>query len=259
MQKNKLENIQKSDIRQTENNKRVWENVQKQLNLSGKEPPVPCYEHTTVVTKGPLMNSAWDQLLGYNDQLPFITCNGGQFQVFAGCVPIAMAQVMRYHQHPAGYNWGGMPLTGNGNAAIALFIEDIHDAIDNVYSGQPLYSCTATGVYDSKNMGTVLKNEFSYSSAFKAGYNYATVKSNINYNRPVILDGSGSSGGHMWVADGFRETTYHFDDCTGVTTLTFHMNWGWHGTNNGWFAFDNFNPGNFNFNNSRDMHYNIIP
>ncbi len=37
------------------------------------------------------------------------------------------------------------------------------------------------------------------------------------------------------------------------------MNWGWAGANNGWYAFDNFNPGNNNFNNNKKMTYNIIP
>lgn len=40
----------------------------------------------------------------------YISYNGSNFQVYAGCVPIAMAQVMKYYQHPTNYNWSAMPL-----------------------------------------------------------------------------------------------------------------------------------------------------
>ena len=166
---------------------------------------------------------------------------------------------MRYYQFPTTYNWANMP-PGFGNNTTALFIEDIHDGINNVYSAEPQYSCTATGVSASANMGTVLKTEFGYSSATFTGYNYATVKSNISYNRPVILAGDNGTAGHMWVCDGSRTTTYYFANCTAIEYLYFHMNWGWlSGSNNGWYAFGNFNPAGTNYNSNKKMVYNIIP
>lgn len=91
-----------------------------------------------------------------------------------------------------------------------------------------------------------------------------TVRTNLDYNRPVILAGSGGAGGHMWVCDGYMQTSYYYDDCTGVTLIPlFHMNWGW-GKNNfvnydGYYQYNNFNPGNMDFNNNKRMIYNIIP
>ncbi len=41
--------------------------------------------------------------------------------------------------------------------------------------------------------------------------------------------------------------------------LLFHMNWGWGGTYNGWYNYNNFNPGDFTFNYQTGMVYNIIP
>ena len=153
-----------------------------------------------------------------------------------------------------------MPLT-YGTTTTANFIADIHDAIGDVYSGQPIYDCDATGVYSDHDMGTVLKTEFNYSYADKADYNRHVVVNNIESNNPVILRGDdGGSTGHMWVCDGYRSTTYHFDDCTGATFLHFYMNWGWYdGQFNGWYSFDNFNPGNSNYNNDNEMIYNITP
>ncbi|MDD3722085.1 MAG: C10 family peptidase [Lutibacter sp.] len=102
-------------------------------------------------------------------------------QVLAGCVPIAMAQVMKYHQYPTNYDWAFMPLT-YGTTATANLIADIHDAIHNVYSDSPIYECDGTGVNSSHDMGNVLKTQFNYSYASKASYNYNTVKSNLDYN-----------------------------------------------------------------------------
>lgn len=264
--KSQITEIQNSNIEQSEKEKVAWEKVQtsgiiKTSKTSAKEPPIECYEHTEINTNGPLMSSNWHQTGGFNDALPFITCNGTNFQVFAGCVPIAMGQVMRYYEYPNNYNWSAMPLTSWGaTTTTANFIADIHDAIGLMYSGQPMYDCDATGVSASANMGNVLKNQFNYSSASWANYNRHVVESNIaNYDRPVILSGDNGTTGHMWVCDGYRRTIYHFDDCTGVHYLKFHMNWGWGGTNDGWYSFDNFNPGNTHYNNNKKMIYNIIP
>ena len=205
------------------------------------------------------MNTSWYQTGGFNNELPYITCNGSRFQVYAGCVPIAMAQVMKYHQYPSNYNWSSMPLT-YATSTTANFIEDIHNAIGNVYSGEPFYNCDGTGVISSANMGSVLIAQFNYTNAITANYNYNTVKSNINYNRPVILSGSNSISGHMWVCDGYRTTSFYSDDCTGVSYLHFHMNWGWYNhVYNGWYSFGSFNPGNTNYNSNKKMIYNIIP
>ena len=73
-------------------------------------------------------------------------------------------------------------------------------------------------------MGKVLKTQFNYHMATMADYNFNTVRSNLNDNKPVILAGKGSTGGHMWVCDGYNSTQYYFDDCTGFSSLYFHMN-----------------------------------
>ncbi|MFD2034012.1 C10 family peptidase [Belliella marina] len=202
------------------------------------------------------ITNAWKylQMGGFNDALPFITCSGTNFQVFAGCVPIAMGQVMRYYQYPYNYDWASIPLTSWGaTTTTANFIADIHDAIGNMYSGQPMYDCNGTGVSASANMGNVFKNKFNYSSASWADFNRNVVRSNIaNYSRPVILSGDNGITGHMWVFNGYRSTTFYFDDCTGVSFLSLHINWGWlNGSNNGWYSFQNFNPGNTHFNNNK--------
>jgi len=257
-----INDIQISNIEQSSKEKIAWKLVRQsiieEVSTLKNEPIEDCYEHTIITTHGPLMSTTWEQLGGFNDELPYIWCNGSSFQVYAGCVPIAMAQVMKYHQHPTSYSWSSMPLT-YASTTTANFIEDIHDAINNSYSGEPSYECDGTGVSSSANMGSVLTSQFNYASATKANYNYVTVKSNIGYNRPVILSGSNISSGHMWVCDGYRKTEFYFDDCSGISYLQFYMNWGWGGSYNGWFAFNNFNPANTNYNSNTKMIHNIIP
>jgi len=260
-----IEEIQLSNIEQSPNDKIAWDLVQQSIinevtSLKTVTPPPGCYEHTVITTKGPLLKTAWDQRSGFNFKLIDMKCNGIDLPVYAGCAPIAMAQVMKYYQKPTNYNWSLMPLT-TATLTTQNFIKDIHVAIRSVNSIYPKYECTGTAV-SSSLVGTVLISKFNYSSAIYADYNTSTIKSNINSNRPVILRGTNSTNSldeHMWVCDGYRTTNYMFNDCTGYTLLHLHMNWGNNGDYNDWYSFDNFNPGNKNYNSNKKMIYNIIP
>jgi len=261
--KKQITDIQNSNIKQSKRDNLAWKQVESTLqNIVGNKPPPEeeCFDWTNTITRGPLLNTTWNQQWGFNDALPYITCEGIDFQVWAGCVPIAMAQVMKYYEYPTNYNWAAMPL-GGGPTTTANFIVDIHEAIDNEYSGHPYYRCDGTFVGGSLDMSDVLKNQFNYSTSTRANYNYNTVKSEISNNRPVILSGDNGTTGHMWVCDGYRQTSYGFADCTGGTYYPFyHMNWGWANTSpNGWYAYNNFDPLNTNYNNNKKMIYNIIP
>ena len=261
--KNQINDIQNSNIKLSEINKKVWENIQLtstpiKQSPTAKPPVDECEERTEVYTVGPLLKTVWNQQGAYNDALPFISCNGSNFQVYAGCVPVAMAQVMKYYNYPINYNWSQMPVN-QGTSTTANLILDIHNAIRSSFAGYPNYSCSSTGVSSSANMGNVLKDAFNYTSADWADYNYQIVKANISAGKPVILSGSTGSSGHMWVCDGYRSTSFFYEDCSGVSYLYLSMNWGWGGTNDGWFAFNNFNSGNGTFNDNRKMIYNIKP
>jgi hypothetical protein len=254
--------IQGSGIKQTEEEKLAWRQVKNTLagqSLSAKVPLENCVERTTIDKKGPYLNSTWWQIGGYNDALEEITCNGNKKPAFAGCVPIAMAQVMRYYQYPINYNWSAMPLD-KASTTTASFILDIHNAIRNVYPNNNVlsYDCSGTGVNRDTDIGQVLKKEFKYSSADYSDYNYQVVKNNLAAGKPVLLEGF--SPGHMWVCDGYQSISYYFDDCTGLSTLYFHMIWGWKdAVGNGYFAYNSFKPLTYNFNSGLKMTYNIKP
>jgi len=224
---------------------------------------------------GPLLSTTWNQGCGFNDLLKSQTEIGCTDlpcgKAFAGCVPIAMAQVMKYYQHPSTFNWSLMP-NGYGSSETSLLIKAIHDVL-------PVsYSCASSGVNTDCNIANQFTSNFNYSTANQDNYNYETVSNNLRANKPVILSGGRDIGwwifhnyddGHMWVCDGFKASTICMFDNFGnvigaVSYLYLSMNWGWsNGVANGWYAFNNFNPTiygtNYTFNYQTKMVYNINP
>jgi len=259
--KEQIKAIQLSNIEQSPKEEIAWDLVQQSLidEISSLkyEPPPDCYEHTEIITVGPIETPPWHQGYAFNSELPDITCNGYSVKPFVGCLPLAMAMVMRTHEYPTNYNWLSMPF-GYATSTTANFIEELWDAIHDENSDYPDYDCDGTAVSTSV-VDDVFEDHFNYTNSSTAVYNYNTVKTNIDYDRPVILVGSGGDDCHAWVCDGFRYYLYYDDDCNMSSSLHFHMNWGWDGYYNAWYVYYNFNPGDYTFNDDKLMIYNIIP
>ncbi|MCP4552643.1 MAG: hypothetical protein GY834_11500, partial [Bacteroidetes bacterium] len=232
--KKQMTDIQDANIEQSEENKFAWKEVQNALVTSSQNLKASGLITTSVA---PLLSTTWDQLGGFNDALTDINCNGSSFQVYAGCVPIAMAQVMKFHEYPTSYNWSSMPAS-IGTTTTANLILDIHAAIGNVYPGNPYFDCYGTWT-NTAEMDVVLENEFGYSSsATSSSYNIQTLEDNLDNGMPVILSGFSRYGGHMWVCDGYKLTQGRRKSFP-----SFHMNWGWGSTYDAYYAYNNFNPG----------------
>lgn len=231
------------------------------------EPPTGCEDFYEEVE--PLLTTTWGQGCGFNDEMPTVTCSSQPCiwnnRAYAGCVPVAIAQVMKYYNHPTSYNWTNMP-NSIGMSTTADFIRDIYDAIPG---SKKSYDCDATGVNKNFNTAGLFTNNFNYSSASQADYNPSTVKQQLRWNRPVILGGGKDVGwwifrfyddGHMWVCDGFQDLFIWNEDCSmGWGYLYFNMNWGWNGYEDGWYANYEFNPDEYSFNYQMKMVYNIAP
>jgi Spi protease inhibitor/Peptidase C10 family len=260
--KEQIKAIQLSNIKQTQKEEIAWDQVQQSLidEISSLkyEPPPDCYEHTEVITVGPITTPLWHQGYSYNAELPEIMCSGYSVHPLVGCLPLAMAMVMRTHEYPTNYSWSSMPF-GYATSTTANFIEDLHDAIHNEDDDYPDYTCEEGTFVSTAVVDDVFEDHFNYTNSSTAVYNYNTVITNIDYDRPVILVGSGGGECHAWVCTGFRYYNYYDDDCGMVSHLHFYMNWGWNGDYNGWFAYDNWNPGDDTFNDDKLMIYNIIP
>lgn len=237
------------------------------------DPDPICQDYSTNTTIGPLIATEWGQGCGYNALCPTNTSGFRCGHFPTGCVATAMAQVMRYWQTPATtYNWASMPNTFADNE-VARLMRDAGSSVNMDYNDN------GSGA-KHEDIPPAMINTFTFSSAQNINYSlgsYSTVQSELNSSRPVILSGYNTRNtswfglvveyqeGHEWVCDGFQDIDVFWcnPDGTqgGAGYLYFHMNWGWDGTSNGWYAFDNWAPSgtNFNFQYYRRAIINIHP
>ena len=250
----------------------TWDDLCNTANSVGSPPDytiVAIKEDVTTQQVGPLLTTQWHQLYPFNYLCP----NGSP----AGCVAIAMAQIMKFHQWPTSFNWSNMPdydyQTTTSSSTPAL-IKNIGDAVKMVYDS------TSSSAYDidAKN---AFQNNYSYNATL-AGYNATQVRNEIlNNKRPVYMSGTDNSvgKGHAWVCDGAKENNgkyYYFVEYQfggdgsysynnlGYTSATypgfagsynslyFYMKWGQlYGDKDGWFIGDNINLGDRNYQSGR--------
>lgn len=204
----------------------------------------------------PMLSTTWDQSSPYNKYCP--TYNG--VRTVTGCVATSMAQVMNYHQWPQSqvqsisYTWNNQPLTSPvstidwsnmRNSYLRSYTTAEANAVARLmqlagYSVGMQYNTAANGGSGarSENIRDALVKKFGYD----VGADYARrdfydteewaelIYDNLANYGPVIYDGTGSEGGHSFVCDGY--------DGRGM----FHMNWGWSGTSDGYFALSALDP-----------------
>ncbi|TDS53983.1 C10 family peptidase [Myroides indicus] len=248
----------------------------------------PCNQiPTNTVFKAPLLTTAWHQRASFNDFMPLAVpqyCSNigtSNNRFYAGCVPIAIAQVMRYHQYPANFDYNAMDDLVGTYASKSL-INDIHhkiyyfyDKFNPFFTIRPLkYRCESTGVSSDFPVHSLLKLNYRYSTANTMSSAFIIeplMLNDILQNRPVILSGGRAKGwwifkqktdGHMWVADGVDKTTFCikiFGKPTAFTVLRYNMNWGWGGLDNAFYSYGNFNPGSASYNYQVELVYNIKP
>ncbi|MBO0321674.1 C10 family peptidase [Muricauda sp. CAU 1633] len=208
---------------------------------------------------GPLINSEWNQWDGFNNLLPGMGCNSNGGRPPSGCVATAIGQVMRYYQFPNSYNWGNMPISNQGSNEASELLRDIGSGLNMNYNCNGSSAQTSDGV-------SLLKNMFGYSSASFGVSDHATIKNEIIAGRPVVLAGyndkdcflwwCGYDSGHAWVCEGYKSHFY----CDISTQFTYYyMNWGWGGTYNGYYGYNSWNPGNYNFKYNKRMIFDISP
>lgn len=224
---------------------------------------VPNYRGETAVA--PLLSTKWDQSPYYNANCPYDSYYGERS--VTGCVATAMAQIMKFWNFPATgsgfhsynhprygtlssnfasstYNWASMPnMVSSTNSAVAQLMYDCGVSVDMNYG---VASAGGSGAYIvSSGSPTVncseyaFKTYFSYKSTLSGrerdSYSESNwinlMKAELDAGRPILYGGVGSGGGHCFVNDGYDNSNY------------FHMNWGWSGSYDGYFAIGALNPG----------------
>ena len=197
----------------------------------------------------PLCQTNWGQSMGYND-----SCPGGSL---TGCAATAMAQIMKVWNFPAKgtgshcynagsygtlcvnpgatqYDWSNMSTSGSD--AVAQLMYHCGVAMEMAYSpsGSMAYMCYGS----SPSVENAFKTYFKYDPGLHCvdqaadGANWIPhLKTELNAGRAVMYQGvDASQGGHGWVCDGFDASN------------NFHMNWGWEGQDDGYFAVTSLTP-----------------
>ena len=127
----------------------------------------------------------------------------------------------------------------DGSGANALLSEEVQYGDSNC-SQQALAKYFA---YERDSMKGI------YEANFSASAWTAIIEHEMNVGRPVMYEGNDASqGGHCWVCDGYDANN------------NLHMNWGWNGFDNGFFAINNLTTsGNFNPVQGDDALIGILP
>lgn len=241
----------KSKSSQSEKVKKQWDEILGRLAPDPETDPIPddpetC--ETSHISAGPLLTTTWNQQGGFNDRAPITGCtNDIDGRALAGCVPVAMGQIMNFYHFPANYNWNNVANTV-GTIETATLLRDIGDAV------QANYGCGNNGDGGTGASPTELVSsftqDFGFSSATSKIFNYRTARSYLNLNRPLVLYAWSDQGGHAWVCDGYVQTV----TCNATYLPYFHMKWGWlNGSGDGYYLNNDWSPGEIDFSNGQSM------
>lgn len=206
----------------------------------------------------PLVTTNWNQAPYYNDLCP---ANAKGQRVVTGCVATAMAQLMKYHNHPqtgqgyftyssknygqltanfgsTTYGWSSMParLTSR-NTAVATLMYHCGVSISMNYGLIDKDGNSSSGAYP-KDAADALKKYFGYNTTTRlvSRKDYtesawiSLLKAELDAKRPMEYHGFGGESGHSFVCDGYNNDNL------------FHFNWGWGGQSDGYFYTNKLDP-----------------
>lgn len=215
----------------------------------------------------PLLVSKWNQDSPYNGWCPVDPAGPGG-RCYAGCVATAMGQLQYYYRFPfqgqgsysyvrpvygtisadfgnTSYNWNGMLsglATTNDPVAELLFHQGVSVDME--------YGPSGSGMTNHKAAFS-LKNYFRYGPETQYYFRDSVTLdwdslliTNLDQRKPMYYAGWAgvqSTSGHAFVCDGYQPGNYY------------HFNWGWGGSQDGYFYTDNLTPGGNNFNFAQEV------
>ncbi len=230
---------------------------------------------------GPLMTSIWNQTDLYNNMAPEDPSSVYSGHCKSGCVANAMSQIMRYWEWPR-HGQGGHGYNANGyygnygwqeanfeNATYCYeLMPDFLDfaspqyeidatALLEYHAGVSVdmgYGANASGAY-SEDVGPAMMEYFRYSPELEHRYksNGSTtqwnrdLRANLDAGMPLYYASQGDAGGHAYVLDGYDDNDM------------FHLNWGWAGFDNGYYAIDGFYLTFYSFPYYHNAIFNLHP
>ncbi|MBN2182572.1 MAG: C10 family peptidase [Sedimentisphaerales bacterium] len=276
-------------------------------SLSLESAPAICDDDISDIRVSPLIKSKWGQTWYYglnyrkiscfnyytpqliDDEVVFIDDQIGNYP--AGCLAVAIAQLMRYHKYPdyaialgefnifvgwqtfkrglilgsgpgGEYNWDDMvyvpvgSTTGQQRRAIGSICHDVGIAINTQYTEE------GSGAYMRDALIATVET-FGYPQAIWAANEGENIDSqylldilnpNLDANSPVILgimESPESDKGHAVVCDGYGYNN---------STMYHHLNIGWYGIDDCWYNLPNIDaPSAGTYSIITECLYNVFP
>lgn len=229
--------------------------------VKGVVPPAP------LTAVSPMLSTTWNQSPRYNNLCPYDSTGGGRS--VSGCTATATAQIMKFWNHPTTgygshsynttnygtlsanfgattYQWSSMPNSLNSSSsttqinAVATLMYHIGVAAHMNYSASGSGAATNSGGnVTTASAENALKTYFRYSHNIHGVYLLdftdadwkALLRNELDNGRPLLYTGYDTSAGHAFVFDGYNNNGL------------FHVNWGWGGSYDGYYAIGTLNPG----------------
>ncbi len=208
--------------------------------------------------------TGWYQTTPFNDQCP--TINGQH--CLAGCGAIAAAQIMAYHRMPLSHNdyyflWddidptADVPSTSAGRESAATLVHKIGVQQDMNYGLNGSGTTFQCIVNSFEDMGY----QYDISST---SYDIYDIIYELDNHYPILITAFDLyAGGHAWVLDGYLLYAREIYGSTSTDPYEYqdylHCNWGWGGSQNGFFLSPVFNYGSYYFNYNIKLLYYIRP
>lgn len=213
--------------------------------------------YTGTAAVGPLVQTHWGQGSPYNMLCPYDDAHSGRS--VTGCVATSMAQLMYYWRYPergkgtveyttkthgikvyenlAGFrfNYDKMrpEYTGyeyiESKEAVAELMYACGVAVEMNYCSRESGATIDVGALIG-NFGMDSVCNQVYRENFTSAEWNAIIRHELDQKRPLLYSGGSASGRHMFICDGYDETGL------------FHINWGWSGSDDGYFDLTSLDP-----------------
>lgn len=234
----------------------------------------------------PLLKTTWGQNAPYNQYCPQRKNSSGDLESCpVGCVALALGQIMKYYNYPetgkgyksyqpfglseaisadfenTEYKWELMKDSYVRLGSYKTYTDEEADAVATLLfhagvSVGTIYAISGSSAFAYANIPRNMVENFRYSEEeirYVSRSDYSKeewmdlIFNELSNGRPIFYSGnSPESGGHAFVLDGY--------DATGKV----HINWGWCGSDNGYYDIDLL-EGENNFCNNQSMVIGIMP
>jgi hypothetical protein len=224
----------------------------------------------TGVYVDPFIEVKWNQGSGWNRFCPYDEDGPGN-HAYVGCVGVAMAQAMTVFNFPSkprgmksyindtyGY------ISVNYDLAPLYSWEEMSSSSPDSFNAALLYHCAVSvnmdfgpdgsGAYARNTPGSLVQY-FGYSKNVRFKEQLQDPQewedllvSELQEGRPIIYRGGPDNGGdgHAWNIDGYGDGY-------------FHMNFGWSGSQNGYYSLNLIDPGSYDFTSNQGAVTGIAP